>query len=304
MRILIAGGSGFLGRPLCELLLQHHHQVTVLSRNPAKAASALPAAVSVIAWDALTRGQWERTLDTADAVINLAGEPIADQRWTAQRKQLVRNSRTTATCLLVQAIGRASPRPSVLVNASGIGYYGPCDARPVTEQTPAGSGFLAEMSVAWEQEAMAAEAIGLRVVRLRIGIVLALDGGALPRMALPFRFFLGGPVGSGTQWISWIHREDLLGLIRWALTNPAISGPVNGVAPGAVAMRDFCRTLGEALNRPCWFPVPEFVLRLALGEMAVLLTTGQRVEPTVALRGGYVFRYPALKPALEAIVRA
>lgn len=302
MNILIAGGSGFIGRALCKALIQTNHGVTVLSRSPDAHRGDLPPDVTLLAWDGRSREGWTQELAGFDAVINLSGENIAEKRWTKKRKAELRDSRLLTTRLLVQAMAVLSKRPAILINASAIGYYGPRDATPVTEETPPGSDFLADLCVAWEQEAIQAEALGLRVVRLRIGLVLGEDGGALPRMALPFRFFLGGPISPGSQWVSWIHRQDLIGLIRWALTNPKVSGPVNVVAPGAVTMREFCGTLGYVLGRPSWLPVPEFALRLGLGELATLLTTGQRVEPAVALRGGHTFQYHSLEQALREIL--
>lgn len=301
MKIVIAGGSGFIGRSLIGFLIHEGHQVTAFSRFPEKVRNRLHPSVILIGWDGLTRGDWDQALAGADAVVNLAGENVAEKRWTDHRKEELRKSRLLTTHLLVQAMAGLPNRPAILINASAIGYYGPRDETPVCEGTTAGTDFLADLCVAWEQEAMQAEAFGMRVVRLRIGMVLGEDGGALPRMLLPFRFFLGGPVRPGHQWVSWIHRHDLVMLIHWALTNPMISGPVNAVAPGAVTMREFCRTLGQVLGCPSWLPVPEFALRLGLGELATLLTTGQRVEPTVALRGGFTFRYPDLEPALQAI---
>lgn len=304
MRIVVAGATGFIGRPLCRFLVEEGHQVTALSRAPEKACAHLPPTVAIVGWDGATRGPWERSLEGAGALINLSGEPIAEGRWTAARKQTLRESRIGTTRLLVQTLSRLSSKPRTLINASAIGYYGPRDSTPVTEETPPGSDFLAHLCVDWEQEVMQAEALGLRVVRLRIGMVLGNDGGALPRMLLPFRFFLGGPVLPGHQWVSWIHRQDLIGLVHWTLAHPTFSGPVNAVAPGAVTMREFCRTLGRVLGRPSWLPVPELALRLALGELATLLTTGQRVEPAIALRGGFVFQYASLEPALKGIFRA
>lgn len=302
MNILIAGGSGFIGRALCKALIQTNHGVTVLSRSPDAHRGDLPPDVTLLAWDGRSREGWTQELAGFDAVINLAGENIAEARWTKNRKEELRNSRILTTRLLVQAMAVLSKRPTILINASAIGYYGPRNSTPVTEETPPGSDFLAGLCVAWEHEAIQAEPLGLRVVRFRIGLVLGEDGGALPRMMLPFRFFLGGPISPGSQWVSWIHRQDLIGLIRWALTNPKVSGPVNAVAPGAVTMREFCGTLGYALGRPSWLPVPEFALRAALGELATLLTTGQRVEPAVALREGHLFQYPRLEQALREIL--
>ncbi|MER3422827.1 MAG: TIGR01777 family protein, partial [Nitrospiraceae bacterium] len=214
MNIIIAGGSGFIGRPLCRALAENGHQVTVLSRREGEASGPLDQSIRVVGWNGRIGGDWERSLEGTEAVINLAGESVADKRWTPDRKQALRDSRIGTTRLLVQALSRLSRRPTTLIVASGVGYYGPRDATPVTEQAPPGSDFLATLSRDCEHEAMQAERYGLRVVRLRIGIVLGKEGGALPRMALPFRFFLGGPLSPGDQWVSWIHRRDFIGLMR------------------------------------------------------------------------------------------
>ena len=302
MNIVVAGGSGFIGRPLYRALVDGGHHVIVLSRNPRQSASRLDPRITTIAWDGVTCGAWEKALEGTDAILNLAGEPIADKRWTGDRKKVLRESRFGTTRLLIKAISRLATRSRTLINASGVGYYGPGDSTRVTEHAPAGSGFLADLSLSGEREALQAERYDVRVVRLRIGIVLGKDGGALSRMALPYRFFLGGPISPGDQWISWIHHQDLIGLIQWILAGQTISGPVNAVAPGATTMRDFSRILGQVLDRPSWLLVPKFALYLALGELATVLTTGQHVQPTVALQGGYVFHYPSLEPALREIL--
>ncbi|MFM8552440.1 MAG: TIGR01777 family oxidoreductase [Nitrospiraceae bacterium] len=299
--IVIAGGTGFIGRPRAVHLAQAGHQVTILSRAPGAAVRHLTLPIVTLVWDGRSLGPWTKALEGAAAVVNLAGEPIANGRWTKARKQLLWDSRVGTTAMLVQALSQTASRPQVLLNASGIGFYGAGDGS-LTENAPAGSGFLADLSQAWEREAVKAEVLGLRVVRMRFGMVLGADGGALPRMLLPFQWFLGGPISPGDQWVSWIHRQDLVELIQWVLMNQHVNGPVNGVAPGAVTMKEFCRTLGQALGRPSWIPVPAFALKLALGELATLMTTGQRVEPAVALSGGFRFRYPNLKAALEQIV--
>ena len=302
MQIVIAGGTGFIGRPLCASLVQEGHRVTLLTRRTDEVQRLFGSAVTAVEWNGTETGAWERCLEEADAVINLAGAPIADARWTDARKRLLTLSRVLTTRLLVVALSRRSSKPRMLINASGIGYYGACDDRVLDEGAARGQGFLADLCLAWEAEALRAAEFGVRVVMLRTGMVLEQDGGALPKMLLPFRLFAGGPILPGTQWVSWIHRRDHTGLIQWLLTTPSISGPVNAVAPGAVTMNRFCEVLGQVLHRPSWLPVPGFALQLALGELGTLMTTGQRVNPAKAISGGYVFHYPTLEPALRAIM--
>ena len=302
MHIVVTGGTGFIGRPLCASLSQEGHRVTLLTRRKEEAERLFGSAVTAVEWNGTETGAWEQSLEEADAVINLAGAPIADARWTDARKRLLTLSRVLTTRLLVVALSRRSSKPCTLISASGIGYYGASDDRVLDEGAVRGQGFLADLCLAWEAEALRAAKFGVRVVMLRTGMVLEQDGGALPKMLLPFRLFAGGPILPGTQWVSWIHRRDHIGLIQWLLTTPSISGPVNAVAPGAVTMNRFCEVLGQALHRPSWLPVPGFALQLALGELGTLLTTGQRVNPAKAISGGYVFHYPTLEPALRAIV--
>ena len=260
------------------------------------------ATVTAVEWNGREAGAWEHCLEGADAVINLAGAPIADGRWTDARKQLLSESRILTTRLLVEAISRSTSKPHTLVNASGIGYYGASDDRVLDEGAARGDGFLADLCLAWEAEALRAAEFGVRVVLLRTGVVLERDGGALPNMLLPFQLFAGGPIMPGTQWVSWIHRRDHIGLIQWLLTTPSVSGPVNAVAPEAVTMKRFCEVLGLVLHRPSWLPVPGFALQAALGELGTLMTTGQRINPAKALSGGYLFHYSTLEPALRAIM--
>jgi uncharacterized protein (TIGR01777 family) len=302
MHIVVTGGTGFIGRALCLSFTRKGHRVTVLTRDGQAAQQLLGTSVATVEWNGHYPGAWEKSLEGADAVINLAGAPIADARWTYARKRLIADSRLHATRCLVDAISRRSAKPSVLISGSGIGYYGPSDDRVLGETAPTGHGFLADLCVGWEGEARQAIALGTRVVLLRTGMVLEGDGGALPKMLFPFRLYLGGPIMPGTQWVSWIHRKDHVGLIEWALTTPTISGPINAVAPEPERMQAFCATLGRVLQRPSWFPVPETVLSLALGELGTVMTTGQRVHPQKALAGGYVFQYPSLGGALQAIL--
>jgi uncharacterized protein (TIGR01777 family) len=301
MRIIVTGGTGFIGRALVNELVENGHGVTVLSRNSVKARTLLPSSATCIDWNPRSVGIWSEVFDGAEAVINLAGEPIAEGRWTDARKRLLRDSRVSVTKAVVDALRSHATQSCVLVNASGIGYYGPSNGISINETVGAGSGFLADLCVEWEREARRAEEWGVRVVRVRFGMVLERNGGALPRMMLPFRLFLGGPIMPGSQWISWIHRRDVIGLIEWALANPKVSGAVNAVSLDPVTMRTFSRTLGNVLNRPSWLPVPESLVRAGLGELGSVMTTGQRVLPLVAVREGYNFQYPELEPALRAI---
>lgn len=301
MKIVVTGGTGFIGRALCASLVQRGDHVTVLTRAKGLRPGTGSNPVSV-EWDGHQAGTWEKSFEGADAVINLAGAPIADARWTDARKRQLTDSRVLTTRLLVEALSRLSSIPPTLISASGIGYYGARDDRMLDESAARGQGFLADLCLAWEAEALRAAEFGTRVVLLRTGMVLEQDGGALPRMVLPFRLFTGGPILPGTQWVSWIHRRDHIGLIQWALETPGVSGPLNAVAPGAETMNRFCEILGRVLGRPSWLPVPRFALHVALGELGTLLTTGQRITPAKALGGGYVFQFPTLEPALRAIL--
>jgi len=256
-----------------------------------------------VEWNGRDTGPWERALDGADAVINLAGAPIAYARWTDARKQILTDSRVFTTRLLVRALSRRSSKPATFISASGIGYYGASDDRLLDEDAARGTGFLADLCLAWEAEAMSAAEFGTRVVILRTSMVLEADGGALGKMLLPFRLFAGGPIMPGTQWVSWIHRSDHIGLIQWALTTTTVCGPINAVAPEPVRMKTFCDVLGQAMHRPSWLPVPGIALNILLGELGTLMTTGQRVIPKKAMAGGYTFQYPTLESALRAVLK-
>src|SRR5688572_4503707 len=302
MHIVMTGGTGFIGRSLCASLCQEGHRVTLLTRRIEEAQRSSGSTVTTVEWTGREAGSWEHCLEDADAVINLAGAPIADGRWTDARKRLLMESRVLTTRRLVEAMSRRSSKPLTLVSASGIGYYGASDDCVLGEGAARGQGFLADLCLAWEAEALRAAEFGVRVVTLRTGMVLEQDGGALPKMLLPFQLFTGGPIMPGTQWVSWIHRRDHIGLTQWVLKTPSVSGPVNVVAPEVVTMNRFCEGLGRVLHRPSWLPVPGFALHVALGELGTLMTTGQRVSPAKELSGGYVFHYPTLEPALRAIV--
>ena len=302
MDIIVTGGTGFIGRALCTALSEEGHRVTILTRTSGGAAPLFGNTMLSVEWNGRDTGPWEQALEGADAVINLAGAPIADARWTNARKQILTDSRVFTTRLLARALSRRSSKPATFISASGIGYYGPSDDRLLDEGVARGTGFLADLCLAWEAEAMRAAEFGARVVILRTGMVLEADGGALAKMLLPFKLFAGGPIMPGTQWVSWIHRNDHIGLIQWALANNHVSGPLNAVAPEPVTMKTFCEVLGRVLHRPSWLPVPGFALNMLLGELGTLMTTGQRVIPKKAMAGGYTFRYPTLESALRAVL--
>ncbi len=304
MRIVVAGGTGFIGRPLCQRLVELGHAVTVLTRDPAAARTRLAPPVSVIGWQGSrgATGELMTALGNAEVVINLAGAPIAQGRWTEQTKDRLRRSREGTTSALVAALAQLRARPVLLISASAIGYYGPRQDEPLREDAPSGAGFLASLCREWEAAARAAERLGVRVVLPRIGVVLGKNGGALARMLPVFGLGLGGPLGNGTQWLSWIHLDDLIELLLFLL-DQAIGGPMNATAPHPVTNEEFSRVLGQTLERPVWLRTPAFVLKLLLGQMAEeLLLTGQRVLPARAEAMGFRFRYPTLSEALHAIL--
>ena len=292
MKIVLAGATGFLGTALVRSLRNDGHTLILLTRSP--------SGPDQVRWDpggATT--EWAQALHGAEAVINLAGAPIS-KRWSPAHKRAMVNSRIQATTVLVQAISQLPTMPAVLLNASAVGIYGPRGDEVLTENSAPGSGFLASLCQAWEQKALAA-APQMRVVLLRTGIALDAAGGALPLMALPFRLFVGGPVGSGRQYFSWIHRDDWVAMVTWALIAKSIVGPLNVTSPNPVTNAEFSRTLARVLERPALLPVPAVVLRVAVGEMAGELVTGQRVLPAKAEAGGFVFRYPTIDSALREI---
>ena len=302
MKIVIAGGTGFLGQPLTAALLADGHAVVVLSR---RASVPVAAGARLVKWDlAPPSSAWTTEIDGADVVVNLAGEPIADHRWTAARKSRIEDSRVTATRHLVNAILEAKQPPAVLVSGSGVGFYGPCGDEFVTEDTGAGHDFLAGVCRRWEAQAVEASSSNTRVVCVRTGLVLERDGGALPKMLPPFRFGMGGRVGTGRQFWPWIHRADWVNMIRFAIATPEIVGPMNATAPDPVSNAVFARELGKALDRPSFVPTPRLALRVLLGEMAdALLLSGQRAIPAKAERLGFTFAYPTLAPALATLFR-
>jgi uncharacterized protein (TIGR01777 family) len=296
MKVFVTGATGLIGRSLCAALLRRGDEVTALSRRP---GGALPPGVAVLRGDPAVAGPWLKALSRSDAVVHLAGEPVAGGRWTTERKARLAASRLDSTRLVAQAI--AAGGPSVLVQASAVGFYGDRGDEPLDEGAAPGRGFLADLSVRWEAAAAPA-ATRARVVLVRTGIVLARDGGALPLLARPFRLFAGGRIGDGRAWQPWIHQADELGLLLLALDDDRVRGPLNAVAPGPVRQAELARTLAAVLHRPNLLPVPAGALRLGLGEMAEVLLASQRVVPGQALALGYRFRFPTLEPALRDLL--
>src|SRR5262245_12538814 len=294
MRIVVAGGSGFLGRALVHACRADGHDVKVLTRHPRAAGD--------VGWSAHANGTLTAALEQSDAVVNLAGEGIADRRWTSSRKTAILDSRVESTRTLAGALRACTTPPRIFISGSAIGFYGTDTSEPRTEESPAGSDFLATVCRAWEHEASLVAGVA-RVVLLRTGVVLARDGGALPRMALPFRFFAGGRLGSGRQYISWIHRDDWIAMVRWALTNSDVSGPLNLTAPSPVTNAGFTHALAMAMRRPALLPMPAVALRLMLGkEMAdSLLLESQRLVPAKAQQLGFRFRFETIDAALRDI---
>ena len=307
MKVVIAGGSGFLGSPLAWSWAEESHDVRVLTRSLApgqaqhESGTGKPG-ITRVGWvpDG-TAGAITTEVDGAAAVVNLAGASIAGRRWSAARKQVLHDSRILATRSIAAAVAAANTPPPLVISASGIGYYGDRGAELLSERSSPGDDFLAKLCVAWEAEAQRAARPGVRVALLRSGIVLERSGGALPQMMRPFRFFAGGRIGSGRQYMSWIHRHDWIEMVRWLVETGGIDGPVNVSSPHPVTNAEFSRALGRAMHRPALIPVPLAAMKVALGEMAGVLFESQRALPGVALGHGYHFRYPEIDIALRGI---
>lgn len=302
MNIVLAGGTGFIGKKLIGRLLHEQHTVVLLSRHLDQFQN-YSSGVRVERWDARTNDKLITVLDGADAVINLAGESLATGRWTSNRKQRILTSRIESTRAIVSALEQTRQKPSVLLNASAVGYYGNVPEGEVTETWPRGEGFLADVCEQWEAEALQALNFRVRVVLLRTGVVLDTAGGVMKKMMLPFKFFIGGTLGSGKQWFPWIHIDDEVSAIIHSINVDSISGPVNLTAPECVRMEEFSRELGRVLHRPSLMQVPALVLKIAMGEMAEeLLIHGQHVVPKKLLEGRFAFQFPQIANALEDLV--
>jgi uncharacterized protein (TIGR01777 family) len=304
-RVVIAGGSGFIGRRLARRLLARKYLVTVLSRNPVAARSALPDAVRVAGYTPNAEGPWFDELGQTDAVVSLAGEQVVGVRWSSTKKKEFEESRIGANHMLVKAIERVPERhrPKVIFGASGVGYYGPHGpTEEIDEAGTPGRDYMALLAQRWEEALAPAAALGVRVVRGRLGIVLGKGGGAIEKMARPFRMHVGGPIGSGQQMVSWVHIDDVCGMILLSIDNEDVSGPMNVTAPTSVNMEAFCEAIGVILHRRSYLRVPEGAVKALFGEGAEPLLTGVRARPKVAETVGYEFQYPELLPALESVL--
>ncbi len=305
MRVFVTGGTGLIGSRLIQKLVERGDQPVVLTRRPEQAKQSLGSKVEVVSGDPMTAGPWMDELSRCDSVINLVGEGIFNKRWNTAFKQLLVDSRVKSTTHVAEAIRRQPRRsdgsPKVLVSASAIGYYGPHGDEEITEDTPPANDFLGQLCVDWEKATQPAADAGVRVAVIRVGVVLDKNGGALAKMLPPFKLCAGGPIGSGRQYMSWIHHEDMVGLFLFALDQADCTGPLNGTAPNPRTNAEFSKALGKALHRPAFVWTPGFALHLMLGEAAAIITQGQRVIPKKALSLGYSFKYPHLDEALGQI---
>ncbi|MEH2199437.1 thylakoid membrane protein ThyD [Nostoc sp.] len=305
MKVAITGATGFVGSLLVQRLHGKGHQIVVLTRNTAFAQKVFPseafANVEIVPYTPNASGSWQSVIASCDGVVNLAGEPIGEGRWTPERKQEILNSRKLGTQKIVEAITNANPKPTVLINASAIGYYGTSETATFDETSLSGNDFLAQVCQAWEAEARKVKDASVRLVILRFGVILG-NGGALGKMIPPFKLFAGGPIGSGRQWFSWIHVDDVVNLIIQALTKPEIEGVYNATAPNPVRMADLSQTLGQVMNRPSWLPVPGFAIEALLGDGAIVVLEGQQVLPKRTVETGFEYKYPNLQSALRQIL--
>ncbi|MGB3714867.1 MAG: TIGR01777 family oxidoreductase [Candidatus Promineifilaceae bacterium] len=307
MRIVIAGGTGLIGRALVEDLVGAGHDIVVLSRNSAVQSSTFPEGVQLAQWDASEIGDWSRLVDGSDVVVNFAGENIAGERflpgrWTEAKKRLLKSSRVDAGEVISRSIAEANARPRALIQASAVGYYGPRGDEIVTESTSAGYDYLAKLCAAWEESSEGVEQHGVRRVILRTGLVLSTRGGPLPRLIKQYRLFAGGPFGNGEQYWPWIHLDDVVGAIRFLMEDDSANGPFNVTSPTPVTNRQFSKAFGRVLGRPSFWPIPAFVMKLLVGEVSVVVLKGQRAIPEKLNSLGFYFEFSDLGAALEDVM--
>jgi hypothetical protein len=303
-RVLITGASGFIGRALVRELTENGYEVLVITRNAAENRGSFPKGAAAVEWDGRTAAGWGGHVDGAFAVVNLAGDNLAEGRWTRSKKKRILASRTLAGAALVDAVRQARTKPRAVVQASAVGFYGSTGESEIDEASPAGAGFLADVVEQWERSTRDVETMGVRRVVIRSGLVLGRSGGVWPRLTAPFRFFAGGPLGNGRQWFSWITLEDEVRAIRFLLENESLAGAFDLTAPRPLRQGELCGLIGRALRRPCWIPVPAFLLKLLFGEKArETLLVSQRVVPRRLLAAGFAFRHPDAATAVAAILK-
>ena len=302
MRVLIAGGTGLIGTALVKSLRDDGNELIILTRAPQQPEDRADGRVRFERWDGRTTEGWGALVEEVDAIVNLAGEGIADGRWTAARKQRIMASRVDSGKALVAAVADASARPAVLIQSSAVGYYGLCADEILTEEAAVGSDFLAQVCLAWEASTAEVEEMGVRRPVIRTGVVLSSEGGAFPRMTLPFRLFAGGPLGSGNQYFPWIHIDDEVAAIRFLLAHETASGPYNLTAPDPLRNRDFVRLLGRTMRRPALLPTPSIALKVIFGEMSTVLLDGQRAVPARLQEAGFQYVYSGIEDALRDLV--
>ncbi|GAA6621656.1 TIGR01777 family oxidoreductase [Scytonema sp. NUACC26] len=306
MKVAIAGATGFVGSRLVQRLQKEGMEVVILTRSASHAQKVFPSTafpnVNIVTYTPTTSGSWQSAFASCDGVVNLAGEPIGEGRWTSERKQEILNSRKLGTQKIVEAIASNNPKFKVLVNTSAIGYYGTSETATFDETSPPGNDFLAQVCQAWEAEAQKVTEVGVRLVILRLGIVLG-TGGALGKMITPFKLFAGGPIGNGQQWFSWIHVDDVVNLILQALIRSDMQGVYNATAPSPIRMTELSNTMGRVMNRPSWLPVPSFAIEALLGEGAIVVLEGQQVLPKRTQSVGFQYKYPSVEPALAQILK-
>jgi uncharacterized protein len=302
-RIIVTGATGLIGRKLVDSLTQRGDELVIFSRNTSEAKVIFPIVKYFVEWDYNKPELWKSGLENSDAIVHLAGINVFSKRWNESFKEEIIESRKISTRNLVEAIKSCVNRPEVFLSASAIGYYGDCGDSVLNEDSPAGKDFLAEVCKVWEAESEKVESLGVRAVRIRTGLVLSPKGGALKQMLLPYKMFIGGPLGNGKQWASWLHIDDIVGIYLHALDDTKLSGAVNAVAPNPVRMKEFAQTLGKVMNRPSLFSVPNFALKIAVGEAAEVVTASQRIDVKKLLDSGYRFRFKELENALRNLLK-
>lgn len=301
-RIIITGATGLIGRKLSRKLFEAGHQIIVFSRNASSAKNILKQDFVYVDWDYRKNDKWIESIASADAIVHLAGINLFAKRWNKSFKEEILVSRKETTKALVDAVKMNKAKPEVFVSASGVGYYGDCSDKLLDENSPAGNDFLAEVCKAWEAEAAEVEKVGVRRVSVRTGIVLSKEDGALKKMLLPFKLFVGGPLGNGKQWFPWIHIDDIVGIYYHTIENQNLSGAVNAASPNICTMKEFAKTLGKVLHRPSLFSVPEFALKIAIGEAGEVVLMSQRVKVDKLLGYGFKFKFENLEEALRNLL--